>query len=109
MKDGVASHTARSVAAHRLTYERVPADYGEPEADIALMRDVAAGLEVSHGRMHEYIRARTAFFDRVVVGAVDSGVRQVVVGGGSPASRHAASGHSPPITSSSWDGFPDGR
>lgn len=80
MKDGVASQTARRVAARRLTYQRVPADYGQPEADIALMRDVAAGLEASPGRMHEYIRARTAFFDRVVVRAVGSGVRQVVVG-----------------------------
>ena len=80
MKDGVASQTARNVAARRLTYERVPADYGQPEADIALMRDVAAGLEASPGRMHEYIRTRTAFFDRVVVRAVDAGVRQVVVG-----------------------------
>jgi len=31
--------------------------------------------------MHEYIRARTAFFDRVVVSAIDRGVAQVVIGG----------------------------
>ena len=31
--------------------------------------------------MHEYLAARTAFFDRIVVGALDGGVRQVVVGG----------------------------
>jgi methyltransferase (TIGR00027 family) len=30
--------------------------------------------------MHDYLAARTAFFDRVVLGAVDRGVRQVVVG-----------------------------
>jgi methyltransferase (TIGR00027 family) len=80
MKDGVASHTARSVAARRLTYQRLPADYGDPEADLALSRDIAAGLEPSPGRMQEYIRARTAFFDRVVVTAVNDGMRQVVVG-----------------------------
>jgi methyltransferase (TIGR00027 family) len=80
MKDGVASQTARSVAARRLTYDRLPADYGNPGADLALSRDVAAGLAPSPGRMHDYIRARTAFFDRVVVTAVTDGVPQVVVG-----------------------------
>jgi len=80
MKDGAASSTARSVAARRLTYERHPADYGDPRADLALARDVAAGLEPAPGRMHEYIRARTAFFDRVVVQAIKGGVPQIVVG-----------------------------
>jgi methyltransferase (TIGR00027 family) len=80
MKDGVASHTARSVAARRLTVDRLAADYGDPGADVALSRDVAAGLAPSPGRMHDYLRARTAFFDRVVVTAVSAGVPQVVVG-----------------------------
>ena len=31
--------------------------------------------------MHEYIRARTAFFDRVVVASIDRGITQVVIGG----------------------------
>jgi methyltransferase (TIGR00027 family) len=30
--------------------------------------------------MHDYLAARTSFFDRVVVGALDRGVRQVVIG-----------------------------
>jgi methyltransferase (TIGR00027 family) len=72
--------TAQRVAAHRLTFEREPATYGDPQADLALARDVAADLEVSPGRMHEYLRARTAFFDRVVVNALESGTAQVVVG-----------------------------
>jgi methyltransferase (TIGR00027 family) len=80
MRDGIASHTARSVAARRLEFERLPADFGDPEADLALSEDVAAGLQPSPGRMHEYIRARTAFFDRVVVRAINAGIRQVVVG-----------------------------
>jgi methyltransferase (TIGR00027 family) len=80
VKDGVASHTARGVAAHRLAYDRVPAAFGDPAADLALSRDVAAGLEPAPGRMHSYIRARTAFFDRVVVTAVTGGIPQVVVG-----------------------------
>jgi methyltransferase (TIGR00027 family) len=80
MKDRVASRTARGVAARRLSYERLPADYGDPEADLALSRDVAAGLQPAPGRMHEYLRARTAFFDRAVVTAIEGGMPQVVVG-----------------------------
>ncbi|HEX6450204.1 MAG TPA: SAM-dependent methyltransferase [Trebonia sp.] len=81
MKDDTASHTARHVAAHRLDYERIPAPYGDPAADEALTRDVAGGMPLRPGRMHDYLRARTAFFDRVVVRSLDRGVRQVVVGG----------------------------
>ena len=81
MKDGTASHTARRVAAHRLEYERVAADYGDPAADQALTADVADGQQPNPGRMHEHLRARTAFFDRAVVNALGRGVRQVVIGG----------------------------
>jgi methyltransferase (TIGR00027 family) len=81
MKDGTASRTARSVAAHRLEYARVAADYGDPAADEALAADVADGQPPNHNRMHEYLRGRTAFFDRAVVDSIDSGVRQVVIGG----------------------------
>jgi methyltransferase (TIGR00027 family) len=81
MKDGTASDTARSVAAHRLEYERAAADYGDPAADRSITVDVADGREPNRGRMHEYLRARTAFFDRVAVSALDRGVRQVVIGG----------------------------
>ena len=81
MEEGTASRTARSVAAHRLTYDRVAAGYGDPAADEALSRDVADGLTPGHTRIGEYLRARTAFFDRVVVDAVDRGITQVVTGG----------------------------
>jgi methyltransferase (TIGR00027 family) len=81
MKDGTASRTARSVAAHRLEYARVAAGYGDPAADEALTADVADGRPPDHNRMHEYLRRRTAFFDRAVIGSIDSGVRQVVIGG----------------------------
>jgi methyltransferase (TIGR00027 family) len=81
MKDGTASHTARSVAAHRLEYARVATGYGDPAADEALTADVAYGWAPNHNRMHEYLRGRTAFFDRAVVDSIDSGVRQVVIGG----------------------------
>ena len=63
MEDGTASRTARSVAAHRLEYDRVAADDGDPAADQALTADVAGGQEPTPGCMHEYLRARTAFFD----------------------------------------------
>jgi len=81
VKEGTASHTARGVAARRLEYERAAAPYGDPAADEALTSDVAAGLTPSRGPMHEYIRARTAFFDRAVVRALDEGIAQVVIGG----------------------------
>ncbi len=80
MKQGRPSITAQRVAAHRLTFERLPAPYGDPRVDLDLARDVASGTEASSGRMHEYLRARTAFFDRVVVGALDGGTSQVVIG-----------------------------
>jgi methyltransferase (TIGR00027 family) len=81
MKDGTASHTARSVAAHRLEYARLGADYGDPAADDSLTADVAAGQSPDRGRMHEYLRGRTAFFDQTVVDSIGSGVRQIVIGG----------------------------
>ena len=80
MDDGGPSVTARRVAAHRLGLSRFPAAYGIPAADEALAADVAAGLVAPANRMHDYLAARTSFFDRTVVGAIDRGVRQVVVG-----------------------------
>jgi methyltransferase (TIGR00027 family) len=80
MEDGGPSVTARRVAAHRLGFTRVTADYGDPAADEALAVDVVAGLTVSASRMHDYLAARTAFFDRAVTGAIDRGVRQIVTG-----------------------------
>jgi methyltransferase (TIGR00027 family) len=81
MEDGTASQTARRVAGHRLEYERVAADYGDPAAEQSLTADVAGGEQPNPGRMHEHLRSRTAFFDRAVVNAIGRGVRQVVVGG----------------------------
>src|SRR6478735_1613787 len=80
MEDGGPSQTARRVAAHRLDFTRIPADYGDPAADYALAVDVAAGRQAPAGRMHDYLAARTTFFDRTVTGALGRGVTQVVVG-----------------------------
>lgn len=86
MDSGGPSVTARRVAAHRLGFTRIPAPYGDPAADDALAADVAAGEAPSAGPMPDppplarYLTARTAFFDRVVVGALGRGVGQVVAG-----------------------------
>jgi methyltransferase (TIGR00027 family) len=80
LANGGPSITARRVAAYRLGFTRVPAPYGDAHADERLAADVAAGQELAAGRMREYLEARTRFFDRVVVGAIGRGVRQIVVG-----------------------------
>jgi methyltransferase (TIGR00027 family) len=64
MEDGGPSVTARRVAAYRLGFVRVPAAYGIPADDEALAADVAAGQVVQANRMHDYLAARTSFFDR---------------------------------------------
>jgi methyltransferase (TIGR00027 family) len=79
VRDGVASETARRVAALRLTFPRAPADYGNPQADELLTRDVAKGASRRASLMTRHLEARTMFFDRVVVGAIDRGVNQVVI------------------------------
>ena len=80
MKPGQVSVTAQRVAAHRLTFDRIPAPYGDPAADTALARDVAAATNVEPGPMREYLRARTRFFDGVVTRALSHGFAQIVTG-----------------------------
>ena len=80
LANGGPSITAQRVAAYRLGFTRLPAPYGDTAADERLAADVAAGQEPAAGRMREYLQARTRFFDRVVVGAIGRGVRQIVVG-----------------------------
>jgi methyltransferase (TIGR00027 family) len=83
MKAGAASETARRVAAHRLTFDRAPAPYGDPAADETLARDVAGSVDLagSTDSMVGYLAARTTFFDRVVVGTLERGVEQMVIAG----------------------------
>jgi methyltransferase (TIGR00027 family) len=70
------------VAAQRLAFPRRAAPYGDPAADEQLARDVAGELAgAAPGPMARYLAARTAFFDRTVVTALDAGVEQVVVVG----------------------------
>jgi methyltransferase (TIGR00027 family) len=80
MREGVASHTAQRVAAYRLGFTRQASAFGDPEADVRLARDVAAGVDVKpDSTMARYLRFRTAFFDQVVVNGLDRGVSQVAV------------------------------
>jgi methyltransferase (TIGR00027 family) len=73
------SATARRVAAYRLDFERLAAPFGDPAADDALGRDVAGETDGTGSEvMARYLRARTAFFDRVVVNAIERGVTQIV-------------------------------
>ncbi len=80
MRPGQASVTAQRVAAHRLTFTRAAAPYGDPAADDALARDVAASASAEPGPMREYLRARTRFFDGVVTRTLGRGCAQVVIG-----------------------------
>jgi methyltransferase (TIGR00027 family) len=79
MKAGEASITARRVAAQRLTFDRLPAPFGDPGADDRLARDVAGPIGDAAGPLTRYLSGRTAFFDRAVVDALGAGVDQVVV------------------------------
>jgi methyltransferase (TIGR00027 family) len=81
VRDGLPSVTAARVAAYRLAFERHPFPSGDPAADERLAADVAAGLGdfQPSERMGRYLAARTRFFDRVVVGAIERGVAQLVV------------------------------
>jgi len=79
VKSGQASVTAQRVAAQRLTFDRVAVAYGDAAADDRLARDVAAGTSAATSPMTRYLAARTAFFDRVSVGAIDRGMSQVVI------------------------------
>jgi len=78
VKPGEPSATARRVAVQRLGFERVEAPDGDPAADDALARDVA-GEDDGRRPLARYLEGRTRFFDRVVVGALDAGIDQVVV------------------------------
>jgi methyltransferase (TIGR00027 family) len=84
MREGSPSLTAQWVAAHRLSFERREAPFGDPEADVRLAEDVAGGVGQrgeADDPMVRYLRGRTEFFDRVVIDALDGGVTQVLAVG----------------------------
>ena len=70
--------TAQRVAAYRLAFDRLPAPFGDPSADERLAQDVLRTLPfIRSEHMARYLRARTAFFDRVVVNGLERDVTQV--------------------------------
>jgi methyltransferase (TIGR00027 family) len=78
MAEPAPSVTAQRAAAYRLRCRRVETPHGDPDADERLARDVTASLGFTpESRMARYLQARTAFFDRVVVNALERGVIQV--------------------------------
>jgi methyltransferase (TIGR00027 family) len=82
MREGAPSTTAQRVAAYRLAFERLPTPFGDPGADERLAHDVVGPSPPERReRMDRYLRARTAFFDRVVVDAVEHSVTQIVLVG----------------------------
>jgi methyltransferase (TIGR00027 family) len=83
VRNGQASWTARRVAARRLGFARVPADYGRPDDDQRLQADVADGVHTADDgeRMARYLRARTGFVDRSVVRVLDAGTPQALLVG----------------------------
>lgn len=81
MEIGVASTTARGVAAYRTSFERIPVAYGFPDDDQRLQEHVAAGVEPPPTNMTKYLRARTEFIDRAVVDAIADGITQLVAVG----------------------------
>jgi methyltransferase (TIGR00027 family) len=85
VQDGAPSITAARVAARRLTFERLPAPFGDPAADERLARAVAESAPpAAHppgDLMAGYLRGRTAFFDRTVVNALERGVSQIAIVG----------------------------
>lgn len=80
MIPGQASRTARAVAAYRLGFERLAGPPGgDPRSDDVLTTAVAGDIVVdATSRMSRYLEARTRFFDRLVLGAIERGVTQIV-------------------------------
>jgi methyltransferase (TIGR00027 family) len=84
------------VAAHRLGFDCVGVPFGDASADEQLSRDVAGAVDVgsSSDRMVGYLRARTSFFDQVVVRAIDGGIGQIVIAAAGYHGRALRYGHS---------------
>lgn len=83
MEHGVASMTARGVAAYRMSFDRLAMRNGFPDDDQRLQEHVAAGVAPPPSNMARYLQARTEFIDREVVAAITDGITQcVAVGAG---------------------------
>ena len=77
-RGGGGSATARRVAALRAEFNRPATPGGDPDAQRRLARGMKSGGAV---KLREHLLARTKFFDRVVLDAIEHGVDQVVIVG----------------------------
>src|SRR5258708_17529713 len=85
MRNGQPSLSAQRVAAYRLGADRLAAPYGDPAAEDALALDVAGDTPGEPSElMSRYLRARTSFFYRAVVNALDRGATQIALIGAGP-------------------------
>jgi methyltransferase (TIGR00027 family) len=75
---GTTPTAAQLVARHRLNTDRLDAPFGDPRSDELLARDVIGRDTELDPAGASYVAVRTAFFDRVVVDAVERGVTQIV-------------------------------
>jgi len=82
------SVTAMRVAARRLSIPRLATGYGRPDEEERLARDLSASLSAGTAGplpadaslpLDRHLEGRTRFFDRVVVGALESGISQVAI------------------------------
>ncbi len=70
------SRTSQAVAVTRAEFTRPHSAAGDPDAQ----RKLCAGMQVdSLPAVRASLAARTTFFDRQVVSAIEGGVRQIVV------------------------------
>jgi methyltransferase (TIGR00027 family) len=72
------SRTAQGVAAVRAGFERPATPDGDPDAQRRIARGMRPGRAV---KLRDHLLERTAFFDRVVLDALDRGIDQVVIMG----------------------------
>lgn len=70
--------TARIVAVNRAELDRPSTPTGDPAGDDRLCTDLAEGFGDLGGDVFEWVNARTRFFDRAVLEALEEGVGQVV-------------------------------
>lgn len=82
MRPGEVSIAAQRGAEYRSGFERIDVAYGDAAAEERLTSDLLGRRTMRrHGPAAAYLSARTSFFDRIVVDAIDRGISQIVVVG----------------------------
>ena len=78
MKDERPSLTARAVALQRSRLDRPAGIHGNPEAEQRLYHSIRIRTPV-HYRGRNFMAERTEFFDEETMGAIERGIRQIVI------------------------------